>query len=409
MPSSTPPLQHSNTPPLTRRDLFRNAGRRLVFKPEVGPKGDVLITIFLRGAMDGVHTVPPYADPGYRRGRPTLALAEPGKPGGIVDLDGHFGLHPDLSPLSALYRGGHLAVVHACGSPDSTLSHFEAMQTMERGVSDGNSTATGWITRHLASTHAEGSSPLRAIAFGDVLPKSLQGSLTASAVRSLTEFRLPEPKEWSAFRATLAGMYAGGSDAASTAGRETLELLRSLEKLDPATYKPESGAKYPDNGLGNSLKQVAQLIKAEVGLEVAALDLGGWDSHVAQVTLMTGLMKELAGSLAALHADLGDRMRRVTVVAMTEFGRRVHENSGLGTDHGRGSALFVLGGAVRGGKVYGRWPGLLPGQLDRDGNLRVTTDYRDVLCEVVRKRLRNPEVRNVFPDYTPASLELLQA
>jgi uncharacterized protein (DUF1501 family) len=397
------------SPQITRRELLRRPGR-LVFSPEAGPKGDVLISIFLRGGMDGLHAVPPHGDPAYRGHRPTLAIAEPGKTGGAVDLDGRFGLHPDLAPLGELFRAKRLAVVHACGSPDTTLSHFEAMQTMERGVSDGNSTASGWLSRHLASLDTGSSSPIRAIAFGDVMPKSLQGTLSAMAVRSLTEFRLGEPKEWGTdFRRVLSGFYAGADDPARVAGRETLELLRSLEKLDPETYRPEGGAVYPETDLGRRLRQASQLIKADLGLEVAALDLGGWDSHVAQDTLMTGLMKELGQSLHALHADLGERMQRVTVVAMTEFGRRVSENSGLGTDHGRASAMFLLGGGVRGGKVYGHWPGLRDDELDRDGNLRVTTDYRDILAEVIERRLRNPNVERVFPAYTPRAAGITAA
>ncbi len=400
-------------PTLTRRELIQGKraapGNRLMFKPEQGPNGDVLVTIFLRGAMDGVHTVAPYADPAYRKQRPTLALAEPGKAGGVVDLDGFFGLHPDLAPLSQLFQDKRLAIVHASGSPDQTLSHFEAMQSMERGVDDGNSTASGWITRHLTANPSN-QSPVRAVAIGDVLPKSLQGSLSATAVRSLSEFRLQVPKEWpSEFRTALGALYAPEADAAQRSGTVILDLLTRLEKLDPATYKAEHAADYPDTGLGQGLKQVAQLIKADVGLEVAALDLGGWDAHVAQVQLMTGLMKELGQSMHAFHADLGDRMSRVTLVAMTEFGRRVHENSGLGTDHGRASAMFLAGGGIKGGKVYGQWPGLATEQLDRDGNLRVTTDFRDILGEVVQRRMRNPRLDQVFPNHTPRFLGLTSA
>lgn len=394
---------------VSRRELLGGPfrpGRRLVFQPGSGPRRDVLVSLFLRGGMDGLHAVPPYTERAWRDARPTLRLPEPGQVGGIVDLDGRFGLHPKLAPLQPLFQSKQLALVHACGSPDSTLSHFEAMQTMERGVSDGNSTATGWITRHLNCSPFPSTSPLRALAIGDVLPKSMQGSLSAMAVRSITDFRLAVPGEWTGFRSHLAALYARGADAAQVAGRETLALLSDLEKLDPGRYTPQGGAVYPDTGLGNALKQVAQLIKAEVGLEIAALDLGGWDSHVAQVKLMDPLLEELAASLAAFHADLGARMRNVTLLAMSEFGRRVHENSGLGTDHGRGTVLFALGGGIRGGRVYGSWPGVAEGQTDRDGNLRVTTDYRQVLGEVVEKRLGNPAVREVFPGWSAPYLNL---
>lgn len=390
---------------LSRRALL--GAPRLTFQPEQGPQGDVLVVIFLRGGMDGLHVVPPHADASYHAQRPTLAVAEPGKSGGALDLDGFFGLHPDLAPLHEIFLAKQLALVHAIGSPDSTLSHFEAMQTMERGVSDGSTTASGWISRHLASLDSGRSSPIRAIAFGDVLPKSMQGSIGAMAIRTLSEFRLNVPSTWGGgFREVLADFYHDGPNPARVAGHETLQLLRSLEKLDPKTYQPERGARYPATEMGERLRQVAQLIKAEVGLEIAEVDLGGWDAHVAQPTLMAALMKELGQALHAFWSDLGERMNRVTVVAMSEFGRRVHENSGLGTDHGRGTAMFLLGGAIRGGKVYGRWPGLQDGQLDKDGNLRVTTDYRDVLGELVTRRLRNPNLDEVFPQYTPAYLDV---
>lgn len=401
---------------LTRRDLLRGAAPRLMFQPKAGPAGDVLVSIFLRGGMDGIHVVPPYADPHYRANRPSLSLPEPGRPKGIIDLDGFFGLHPDMAPLAELFRAKRLAIIHASGSPDQTLSHFEAMQTMERGVSDGNTTASGWISRHLASTESRSNSPMRAIAIGEVLPKSLQGSLAATAVRSLTEFRLNTPEAWGGYRTLLTELYQGGEDPARSSGRDTLQLLSSLEKLDPNTYRPEGGAKYPDTDLGRGLKQIAQLIKAEVGLEIGCVDLGGWDAHAAQEALMAGLMPQLAQSLHAFHADLGDRMNRVTLVAMSEFGRRIHENTSLGTDHGRATAMFVMGGAVKGGKVYGRWPGMAEyrmklgvdglGSLDKDGNLMVTTDYRDILGEIVQRRLKNEKLEQVFPAHQPRFLDL---
>ncbi|MGV3722923.1 MAG: DUF1501 domain-containing protein [Actinomycetota bacterium] len=398
------------SPKISRRALFTRKPERpakLTFQPVRGPAGDVLVLIFLRGGMDGLHVVPPHGDADYRAQRPTLAIAEPGKTGGAVDLDGHFGLHPDLAPLKEIYSANQLAIVHASGSPDTTLSHFEAMQTMERGVSDGSTTASGWISRHLASLSNAHSSPIRAIAFSDVLPKSMAGSIGAMAIRSLSEFRLGVPEVWGGgFRSVLSSFYSGDQEPAQAAGKETLELLRSLEKLDASTYKPEGAAKYPDTEMGNRLKQVAQLIKAEVGLEIAEVDLGGWDAHVAQPTLMTGLMKELGQGVHALWSDLGERMNRVTVVAMSEFGRRVNENSGLGTDHGRATAMFLAGAGIRGGKVYGRWPGLKKEQLDRDGNLRVTTDYRDIMGEVLERRLRNPHLAQVFPKYSPTYLNL---
>jgi len=378
-----------------------------VFDPQRGPKGDVLVLVFLRGGMDGLHVVPPHGDAAYRKHRHALAVSEPGKGNGTRNLDGFFGLHPDLAPLHELYQDKQLAVVHASGSPDRTLSHFEAMQTMERGVADGNVTATGWIARHLAATTPESPTPLRAVAISDVLPKSMQGAIDATAVRSIAEYRLNVPDQWEdPFRKALGRMYATGSDLASTAGRGTLKLLTKLDRLDPAQYRPEGGAQYPEGDFGSGLKQVAQLIKADIGLEIAEVDLGGWDAHAVQIQLMVGLMQQLGKGLHALYSDLGERTKRVTVVAMSEFGRRVNENGSLGTDHGRATAMFLLGGGIRGGRVWGRWPGLEKEQLDKDGNLQVTTDYRDILGEIVDRRLGNPQVSRVFPEYEPSYLGL---
>jgi uncharacterized protein (DUF1501 family) len=390
-----------NAPLLTRRSLL-DAGRRLVFRPGFGPPGDVLVTIFLRGGMDGIYAVPPHGDPAYRKQRPKLAPADPGRNGGLVDLDGYFGLHPDLAPLAEPFRERHLAVVQACGTPDRTLSHFEAMQTMERGVSEGHSVATGWVARHLGSTEGDHAPPLRAVAIGEVLPKSLQGYDKAVALRSVEDVRLERPAAWSnGFDTMLKNFYAEVDDLVGVAGRSTLGLLAQLKKLVASGYRPQGGVAYPDSNLGRALRQVAQLIKADIGLEVAALDHGDWDSHVGQVAHLARPMKQLGEALRAFHADLSDRMGRLTLIVMSEFGRRVRENSGLGTDHGRATAMFVLGGGILGGKVHGEWPGLGPNQLDRDGNLRVTTDYRDVLADLVKRRLRNPNLQQVFPDYSP--------
>ncbi len=396
-----------NKQTVTRRDLLRGhlpRGRgapRLVFRPRRGPAGDVLVCVFLRGGMDGLHVVAPHGDSDYYRQRPTLAIAEPrgtAKPSRLVDLDGFFGLHPTLAPLHGPYQAGHLAIVHACGTPDTTRSHFEAMETMERGVDKGALAASGWLGRHLQSLDTGNRSPMRAIALGDMVPQSLQGAMGAVAVSSLAQFRLAAPPAWSErFRATLTALYSRGDDPVCSWGSETLDLLKSTEKLDPQTYRPQGGARYPEGEFGDRLKQFAQLIKAEVGLEVACLDLGDWDSHVGQGPYIENKLQALGRGLAAFHADLGERMRRVTLVAMSEFGRRVHENSGLGTDHGRATCMFVLGGGIRGGRVVRDWPGLASDRLEGPGDLRVTIDYRDVLGEIVARRLRNPRLDQVFP------------
>ncbi len=384
------------------------------------PDGDVLVTVFLRGGADGLNIVVPHGDDAYHRARPTIGLGTPKKTGsGPLDLDGFFGFHPALAPLHPLFHDDTLAAIHACGSSDETRSHFEAMATMERGQAGdkkhaGRGDASGWLARHLAGTPggANNASPLRAIAFAATLPDALRGATQVTTLGSLADFRLQLPANASgatkpALHQALADLYQtkDARDAVAHAGRETLAVLDTLRRVDPARYRPANGAAYPTSDLGNGLKQVACLIKNGVGLEVACLDKGGWDTHVAQGGA-TGwqalLLADVASSLAAFARDLGtDRLKRVTLLCMTEFGRRVQENSGLGTDHGRASMMLLLGGNIVGGKVFARWPGLEKHQLDPTGDLRVTTDYRDVLAEIAARRLNNDRLSALFPGYAP--------
>lgn len=406
----------------TRRSFFRAAARpalaaawpawmpRLAFAPaQVAPRGDVLLCIFLRGAADVLNMVVPHGEAAYYAARPTLAIARPDDARTradlrSVDLDGFFGLHPALAPLLPAWQARQLAVVHACGAPDESRSHFQAMELMERGVDTAAGPASGWLGRHLASLQNGNTSPLRAIGLGEQTPRALLGAVPAAALRSIADFHLGGDLAAAArMRAGLAALYAGG-DALAAGGRETIELLDLIERLDPAGYRPAAGARYPASDFGLGLRQAAMLIKADVGLEVACLDVGGWDTHVAQgggEGWMAGMLADLGTGLAALHADLRDHADRLLVVVMSEFGRRVAENGGLGTDHGHGSMLLLLGGGVAGGQVHGRWPGLAPEQLVGPGDLAVTTDYRDVLGELVRLRLGNPQIDQVFPGYTP--------
>ena len=352
---------------------------------------DILVVVFLRGGADGLNIVVPYAEDAYYRSRPSLAIAAPGKAGGALDLNGFFGLNPALAPLLPHYREGRLAVLHAVGSNDQTRSHFEAMNAMERGLpAAGSGAASGWLARHLLATQGVTTSPLRAVSFGPIMPDSLRGGTEAIAIESLADFRLIVPDAEKERQAqvveALRELYRDGKDEMAHAGRETLNVLDTLNKLNPATYVPSNGATYPKSDLGEGLRQVALLIRSGLGLEVAALDKGGWDSHVAQGSTsgwLTSLLEDVGQSIAAFANDLGGEMKRVTLVVMTEFGRRVQENSGLGTDHGRASFMMVLGGGVHGGKVHGAWPGLAPDQLEGPGDLRVTTDYRNVLAEIV--------------------------
>jgi uncharacterized protein (DUF1501 family) len=371
-----------------------------------GRSGNVLVTIFLRGGADGLSLVVPYREDNYHRKRPNVGLPSPTDRRFAADkrslnLDGFFGLNPALAPLLPLYRDGNMAVVHACGSNDETRSHFEAMSAMERGLAtDGSGPASGWIARHLAATEHPDDTPLRAVAIGSTMPDSLRGATQAVAMNSLKEYRLrTDTKVQEDLMRDLAKLCEMNRDEAGLAGSETLKVLHELNGLNPAEQKARHGAQYPESDLGRGLREVATLIRADVGLEVASLDKGGWDSHVAQggtVGWLPNLLQDLAASIAAFTTDMGPEMKRVTVVVMSEFGRRLAENNGLGTDHGHGGALFLLGGGVRGGRVVSRWPGLDDDQLTGPGDLQATTDYRDVLGEVLARRHGNARLGEVF-------------
>jgi uncharacterized protein (DUF1501 family) len=356
--------------------------------------GNVLVVVFLRGGMDGLSAVTPYAEERIYSIRPNLAVAAPkgSAKDRLVDLDGFFGLHPSLAPLGDLYSSKQMAVIHAIGSQDQTRSHFEAMSAMDRGAADdGLGPAGGWITRYLLATGQPGESPLRAVAFGTVMPDSLRGATNAAALPSLDSYRLTSDKhDLKELTETIRRLYGKGQDVASTAGMETLQVIEAVNRLNPDERQPRHGAKYPTTGMGTGLQQAATLIRARVGMEVATVDVGGWDTHVAQGTTAGWLptrLDEVGQALAAFMQDLGPDSASVTTVVMSEFGRRAYENGGLGTDHGRGGCAFVLGGGVQGGQVFGKWPGLKPEQLEGPGDLRVTTDYRALLGEVLSQRL----------------------
>ena len=386
--------------------------------------GDTLVVIFMRGGADGLNIVPPCFEDEYYRLRPSLGLPRPNDRSApasarALDLDSRFGLHPALAPLLPIYHSGQLAVIHAIGSGDQTRSHFEAMATMERGNARDSGASSGWLARHLLSTSEEIEPPLRAVAITETMPESLRGATSATALLSLADYRLtgyeldhhdgnpisrPSAPRTEAVNETLRALYDGYKpDLLRSAGRETLAALDAVKRLDPIHYSPAPGVVYPKAELGTGMRQAACMIKGEVGLEVACLDLGGWDTHITQgreTGFQASRLEELGGALAAFSADLGSLMSRVTVVAMTEFGRRAYENTSLGTDHGRASCMFVMGGGVNGGKVYTDWPGLSEDKLEDHGDLRVTTDYRDVLAEVLAHRLKNHKLSEVFLEYS---------
>jgi uncharacterized protein (DUF1501 family) len=377
---------------------------RLAFAPKnSAPRGDMLVVVFLRGAADVLNMVVPHGEEAYYQYRPSLGIPRPDDSKSkqaerTIDLDGFFGFHPSMRSLLDAWQNQHLAIIHACGAPDESRSHFKAMELMERGVDDERGPASGWIGRHLATLNTGNSSPLRAVGMGTRPQRSLSGTVPVSALRSIAEFHLGcDTRALQQMRAALSTVYENDE-----LGQDTLSIMDTLERLDPLTYIPARTANYPDSDFGLALKQTAMLIKAEVGLEVSAIDVGGWDTHFAQGStsgLMPNLMKDLAEGLAAFHADMFGHMKTLTTVTMSEFGRRASENGSLGTDHGHGSMMMVLGGNVQGGKVHGEWPGLEDGQMVGPGDLAVTTDYRDVLSEILVKRLNNPATNEIFPHY----------
>jgi len=366
-----------------------------------GANRNIVVVVFLRGGADGLTLLVPHGDEAYYQLRPTLSVPK----AKLKDLDGFFGLHPSMAALAPLYESGMLAPLHAVGSDDRTRSHFEAMDTMERGIARREGPQSGWVARYLAASEKPNASPLRAVAFGYTTPTSLVGATHATTMSSLAEYRLDLPEE---ARKSLESLYHVGKDEISHAGRETLDVLKTLERLDAAHYKAQNGATYPQSDLGTGLKQVACLVRAEVGMEVACLDKGGWDTHVTQGTesgWMPLQMDDLSKSLAAFAGDMGPEMSRVTVVVMTEFGRRIAENAGLGTDHGHGGAMFLFGGGVKGGKVHTKWPGL--DHPVGPGDVAVTTDYRDVLAEILRNRMGMAETAEVFAGYRATPLGIV--
>lgn len=379
--------------------------------PHTGPRGDTLVCIFLRGGADGLNLLVPHADEGYYRLRPTLNIPRPddlSAASKTLDLDGFFGLHPALAPLLPLYQAGHLAGVHATGSPDESRSHFQAMRLMERASFNGGA-HSGWLARHLASLDTGSTSALRAVAIGDMLPASLSGA-AATALTSIDEYKLNANDEAAAL---LKSLFQGGTDPLAEAARQTFSTLEALkQQMLPSNTASADAGGYPETDFGQALRSVAQLIKLDVGVEVACIDFGNWDTHAAQGGAeggMATLLEQLGTGLAAFYEELQERMEDISVVVMSEFGRRVTENAAFGTDHGHGGAMLLLGGGLNGGRIYGAWPGLARDLLLGPGDLPITTDYRHVLGEITRKRLNNPQAGEVFPGFIVEELGLAQA
>jgi uncharacterized protein (DUF1501 family) len=357
----------------------------------------VLVAIFQRGAADGLNIVVPFFEPRYYQVRPGIGIQPPGKVNGGLDLDGRFAFNPALQQLKAYWDNGQLAVVHAAGSPDASRSHFDAQDYMECGT-PGQKTEDGWLNRALPPDMA-GVSPVRAIAAsGAQLPRTLRGSRGAIAVDNLSRFGVSDKNT----AEVLERLYSTTGDAEiRTHGKATFDAVRMIESIQRRPYTPANGAQYGAAGeFGQRLQQIARLIKADAGVEVAFADIGGWDHHGNENGQLPNMLRQFSTGLAAFVRDMDDRMQDIVLVTMSEFGRTVAENGNAGTDHGHGNVMMVLGGSIAGGKVYGDWPGLEPEQLFDKRDLAVTTDFRDVLGELVRAHLGQDPAK-VFPGYQP--------
>ena len=370
----------------------------------VGPSDRrILVCLFQRGAVDGLSMVIPHGDRQYYAERPRIAIPR----ADVLDLDGHFGLHPELRALEPLWRNGSLAVVHAVGSPNATRSHFDAQDYMETATPGVKSTPDGWLNRYCRHDQEHADTPLRAVAFGPQLPRALAGTAPTLAIDDLRAFGLRAPQDAARDRITRAfeELYEGAATGLlASSSQEGFEAVQVLKRVNPAQYQPANGAEYPRGRFGQSLLQIAQLIRANVGLEIAFADIGGWDTHVnqgAREGQLAARLRELGQGLAAFSVDLGDRMRDVVVLTMSEFGRTVRENGNGGTDHGHATAMLALGGPVNGGKVLGRWPGLDPAGRFEGRDLAVTTDFRDLFGEILARHMGSGDLGPVFPGYSP--------
>jgi uncharacterized protein (DUF1501 family) len=366
---------------------------------EAGSNNKRLVVIFQRGAADGLNIVVPHGERAYYAMRPSINIPRQQ----VIDLNGFFGLHPTLAPFKPLWDQRHLAIVHAAGSPDTTRSHFDAQDYMESGTPGMKSTSDGWFNRTL-QTEAAADSPFRAVALGTSLPRILSGKAPAVAVSNVNGFGIANGNPAAApLGSTFEAMYAQSVDSVlHGTGQETFEAVEMLKSADPQRYTSAPGANYPRGRFGDALRQTAQLIKANLGVQIAFTDIVGWDHHVNEGSTegqLANVLREFSQSIAAFWTDLGSLAEDTVVVTMSEFGRTARENGNRGTDHGHANVMFVLGGPVRGGRVYGRWPGLDPSQLNEGRDLALTTDFRRVLGEAVARHLGNNSLNSVFPGF----------
>jgi uncharacterized protein (DUF1501 family) len=400
---------------ITRRVFLRNCGLAVVGTAAVpsfltraafgatqtGERTKRLVVIFQRGAADGLNIVVPHGERQYYAMRPSINIPRKA----VIDLNGFFGLHPSLSAFFPLWQQRHLAIVHAAGSPDPTRSHFDAQDFMESGTPGMKATEDGWLNRCLHAMPQTASRPaFRAIALGPSLPRILSGSEPAVALNNISDFSIggtnPKP---SPVATAFEAMYDHSSDTVlHGTGEETFDAVKMMKAADPGKYTPALGANYPKGRFGDSLRQLAQLIKANLGVQVAFADIGGWDHHVNEGSTegqIANVLTDFSQSLAAFWTDLGDLGEDTVVVTMSEFGRTARENGNRGTDHGHANVMFVLGGPVKGGRVYGRWPGLDQSQLYEGRDLALATDFRQVIGEAVARHMGNTNLSAVFPGY----------
>lgn len=367
-------------------------------------KKKVLVTIFQRGAVDGLNMVVPHGESEYYNLRPTIAVAKPGQTDGAVNLDGYFGLHPSLKPLEKFWQSKQLAVITSAGSPDNTRSHFDAQDYMESGTPGNKGTKDGWLNRVMQNSSAKDDSPFRAVAMTQQLPRSLYGRAPSVAMTNLADFSIKAGIYSQNMKGGFEGIYEqNAKDTLGATGKETFEAVNYLKEANPLQYQPENGAVYPNSELGRSLEQIAQLIKAGVGLEVAFAEAKGWDTHVNEGNgrgQLANLLGDFAQSIAAFGTDLGKRMDDVVLITMSEFGRTARENGNRGTDHGHANSMFILGNTVKGGKVYGDFKGLKNDKLYEGRDLDVTTDFRDIFAEAANKHMGSKDVAKIFPNYT---------
>jgi len=363
--------------------------------------GRIFVCLFQRGAVDGLSMIVPHGDPHYYRERPRIAVPE----SSVVDLDGYFGLHPALAPLKPLWDNRSLAAVHAVGSVDTTRSHFDAQDYMESGTPGLKATPDGWLNRYCQHDREHAETPFRSVALGPTLPRILSGSAPSLAIGDLQAFGLRAPQQQVRDRLTRAfeAMYEEtGTGLLASSAQEGFEAIRMLRSVDPARYAPGNGAQYPRGPFARSMQQIAQLIKADLGLQIAFADVGGWDTHVNQGSdqgQLAGRLTEFGQALSAFAADLGERMRDIVVLTMSEFGRTIRENGSAGTDHGHGTAMLALGGPVNGGRVLGKWPGLDPERRYEGRDLPVTTDFRDLFGEILTRHLGTADLTGIFPAF----------